>query len=141
MRAAGAVHRDCHRSNLRVHCRHVRYQEPPPSQLRTLGRDLLAACDVSTHAAAPADLVTRTSAEGKVYGARQRVSAEEALRAWTLGSAFAAFEEHHTGSIAIGQRADYVVLSADPTLVKPETIRDVGIEETIMGGRTVFRRK
>ena len=45
------------------------------------------------------DMVTRTSAEGKVYGAKQRVTVDEALRAWTLGGAFASFEEDRKGSI------------------------------------------
>jgi hypothetical protein len=38
------------------------------------------------------DMVTRTSAEGKVYGAKQRVTAQEALRAWTIGGAYGSFE-------------------------------------------------
>ena len=60
------------------------------------------------------DMVTRTSAEGKVYGAKQRVSAEEALRAWTLGGAFASFEEERKGSITAGKLADFVVLARGP---------------------------
>ena len=84
------------------------------------------------------DMVTRTSAEGKVYGAKQRISVEEALRAWTLGGAYAAFEEKHKGSIEQGKLADFVVLSADPTREKPEHIEDIRVEKTFVGGKLVF---
>src|SRR4026209_1975784 len=84
------------------------------------------------------DMVTRTSAEGKVYGARQRISVEEALRAWTSGGAFASFDEARLGSITVGKRADFVVLAADPTHVAPETIRKIAVEKTVIGGRVVW---
>jgi len=84
------------------------------------------------------DLVTRTSAEGKVYGARQRITVEEALRAWTLGGAYAAFEETDTGSITLGKRADFVVLSDDPTRVQPDRIKDIAVEMTFIGGRQIM---
>jgi predicted amidohydrolase YtcJ len=87
------------------------------------------------------DLVTRTSAEGKVYGASQRISAEEALHAWTLGGAFASFDEARLGSIAVGKLADFVVLSDDPTRVKPHTIKDIVVEKTAIAGRVVWDRE
>jgi predicted amidohydrolase YtcJ len=87
------------------------------------------------------DMVTRTSAEGKVYGAKQRITAEEALRAWTLGGAYAEFAEDRKGSIETGKLADFVVLSADPMRVKPETIRDIVVESTFIGGKAVFNRR
>jgi predicted amidohydrolase YtcJ len=83
------------------------------------------------------DMVTRTSAEGKLYGPKQRVTAEEALHAWTLGGAFASFEEQAKGSIATGKLADFVILSADPTRVQPERIRSIAVEKTFVGGRDV----
>jgi len=86
------------------------------------------------------DMVTRTSAEGKVYGAKQRVSAEEALRAWTLGGAFASFEEQSKGSITAGKLADFVVLSADLTRVAPNMIKDIHVEKTVIGGKVVFEQ-
>ena len=87
------------------------------------------------------DMVTRTSAEGKVYGAKQRVTAEEALHAWTLGGAFASFAEDHQGSITVGKLADFVVLSADPTRVKSATIKDSALEKTVIGGKVVFEQR
>ncbi len=87
------------------------------------------------------DMVTRTSAEGKVYGARQCISSEEALRAWTLGGAYAAFEEDRKGSIEPGKLADFVILAADLTKVKPGTIKDITVEGTFIGGKAVFERE
>ena len=84
------------------------------------------------------DMVTRTSAEGKVYGATQRISVAEALRVWTLGGAYAAFAEKHQGSIEPGKLADFVVLSKDPTTEKPERIKDIVVEQTFVGGKRVF---
>ncbi|HEY2572611.1 MAG TPA: amidohydrolase [Verrucomicrobiaceae bacterium] len=85
-------------------------------------------------------MVTRTSAEGKVYAASQRVTAEEALRIWTLGGAYASFEDHLKGSIVPGKLADFVVLGADPTAVDPHTIKDIPREMTFVGGRKVYQK-
>lgn len=87
------------------------------------------------------DMVTRTSAEGKVYGAKQRVAVEEALRAWTLGGAYAAFQEDHVGSVTTNKLADFVVLSDDPTRVPSDQIRHIAVEKTFVGGREVVQLK
>ena len=84
-------------------------------------------------------MVTRTSAEGKTYGPEQRVTVEQALHAWTLGSAYASFEEDIKGSLVPNKLADFVVLSADPRGVEPSTIKDVQVELTAVGGRIVYR--
>ena len=83
-------------------------------------------------------MVTRTSAEGKVYGPEQCVTVEEALRIWTMGSAYASFEEDDKGSITPGKYADFVVLSADPRVVPAETIKEIQVELTAIGGRVVY---
>ena len=85
-------------------------------------------------------MVTRTSAEGKVYGPKQKVTAEEAIRIWTMGSAYASFEEDIKGSIEVGKLADFVILSADPTKVDPFTIKDIKVEKTIIGGKIAYKR-
>jgi predicted amidohydrolase YtcJ len=117
----------------------------PARSLLDLGIPLAGNSDYGVSAAQPLlrvqDMVTRTSAEGKIYGARQRITAEEALRAWTLGGAYASFEEDRKGSIAAGKLADFVVLSDDPTRVKPDTIKDIQVELTVIGGRIVFGSK
>ena len=83
-------------------------------------------------------MVTRTSAEGIVYGAEQRISPEEAIRVWTMGSAFSVFEEDIKGSIEAGKLADFVILSHDPTAVPIDEIKDIVVHTTVVGGRIVF---
>jgi predicted amidohydrolase YtcJ len=87
------------------------------------------------------DMVNRTSAEGKVYGPKQRCTVDQALRAFTLGSAYAEFAEKQKGSIEKGKLADFVVLDADPRKVDPKAIKDVAVLRTILGGETVFSRQ
>ena len=86
-------------------------------------------------------MVTRKTAEGKVYGPEQRVSAETAIRIWTMGSAYASFEEDIKGSIEVGKLADFVVLSKDPTAVPPDGIKDIKVERTYVGGKLAFARR
>jgi predicted amidohydrolase YtcJ len=85
-------------------------------------------------------MVTRKSADGTVYGAMQRVTVEQALRVWTLGGAYASFDEDVKGSIAPGKLADFVVLGADPASVDPDRIQDIPLEKTFIGGRQVFQK-
>lgn len=68
----------------------------------------------------------------------QGLKAEEALRMYTLGAAFAQHEDAVKGSITPGKRADMVLLDADPTAVAPERIGEINVLRTFSGGRTVF---
>lgn len=83
-------------------------------------------------------LVTRTSAEGKTYGSKQRLTVNQALEVFTLGAAYASFEEDLKGSISTGKLADCVVLSDDPRNVPPEQIKDIRVLKTIIGGKVVY---
>jgi predicted amidohydrolase YtcJ len=87
------------------------------------------------------DLVNRTSAAGKVYGPKQRCTVDQALRAFTVGGAYAEFAEEHKGSIEAGKLADFVVLDRDPHKVDPKAIKDIGVLRTVIGGKTVFEKK
>jgi predicted amidohydrolase YtcJ len=87
------------------------------------------------------DMVTRQSAEGKVYGPAQRITLEQALAVWTLGGAYASFEERDKGSIEPGKRADFVVLAASPARVDPLAIKDIAVEMTVIDGRIVHQRR
>ena len=86
-------------------------------------------------------MVTRTSAEGKVYGAEQRLSAEEAISVWTLGSAYSTFDEDVKGSIEVGKLADFLVLSEDPTTVPADRIKDIAVDMTFIDGLLVYERR
>jgi hypothetical protein len=86
--------------------------------------------------------VTRATLDGRNPGGwfpEQRLTVEEALRAYTRGSAYAAFEEKDKGTISPGKLADLVVLSEDLLRIPPERIKDVRVEITIVGGRVVYK--
>lgn len=70
----------------------------------------------------------------------EKITVEEALRAYTTGGAYAAFEEGEKGSLSPGKFADVVIIDRDLTRIAPETIRDAKIEYTIVGGRVVYNR-
>ena len=84
------------------------------------------------------DMVTRTSSEGVVVGGNQKVSVDEAIKVWTLDGAYATFEENSKGSITPGKLADFVVLQKDPREVPPNTIKDIILEATYLGGQKVY---
>ena len=65
---------------------------------------------------------------------------DQALRIWTVGGAYATFEEAKKGTIAPGMLADFVVLSSDPTRSRPDAIKNVRVERTVLGGKTVYER-
>ncbi len=69
---------------------------------------------------------------------RERVSAERALRLWTIDNARLAFEEHEKGTIAVGKLADLAVLDADPLSVDPNVIKDIGVAMTIKAGNITY---
>ena len=82
--------------------------------------------------------VTRTDSGGKLWGPDQKISVEEALRIYTMHSAYAGFEEDIKGSIQVGKLADLVVLGQDPTAIDPFGIKDIPLERTVVGGQTVY---
>ncbi len=83
--------------------------------------------------------VNRISTGGEVIGADQRISALHALRATTINAAWQIFQEDNRGSLEVGKFGDLVVLSDNP-LDKPESIRDMEVLETVVGGKTVFKK-
>ena len=68
----------------------------------------------------------------------EKITVEQALRAYTIDAAYASFEESIKGSLERGKLADIVILDRDITTVAPETIRDAKVRTTITGGRVVF---
>ncbi|HLY18279.1 MAG TPA: amidohydrolase [Bryobacteraceae bacterium] len=82
--------------------------------------------------------VTRTDSHGNLWGPRQRVTVEEAIRVGTINGAYASFEENHKGSITAGKLADLVVLGRDPLRVDPMELIDIPIQRTMAGGRWVY---
>ena len=71
----------------------------------------------------------------------ERISVEQALRAYTRDAAFASFRESDTGSIERGKLADFVILDRDLTRIAPETIADARVVTTVVGGRVVYQAR
>jgi hypothetical protein len=83
--------------------------------------------------------VTRKNEAGtKTYYPEQKLTIEEALAAYTTGSAYAEFEEKDKGLLQPGMLADFVVLDRDLTKVAPEEILKTKVLRTVVGGQTVY---
>lgn len=85
-------------------------------------------------------LVTRSSAEGVIYGGKQAITPHQALWTFTMGGAIAQFEEEIKGSISKGKMADFVILSDDLNSVDPFEIKDIQVLHTFINGNEVFRK-
>lgn len=84
-------------------------------------------------------MVTRRGWNGEVWGVNQRITVDEALQVNTINGAHASFEEAVKGSVTPTKLADFVILADDPHTVDPETIKDIQIVRTVVGGKTVYQ--
>jgi predicted amidohydrolase YtcJ len=89
--------------------------------------------------------VNRRTLDGKHpegWFPRQKITVEEALKAYTWGSAYAAFQEKERGILAPGCLADFVVLSRD--ILDPKERDHIGEAQvlmTVVGGKVVYEKK
>ena len=87
--------------------------------------------------------VTRRTLDDKQPGGwvpEQKITVEEALRAYTAGSAYASFDDKDLGTLQAGKLADFVIIDKDLTRIPPETIRDARVMRTYVAGKAVFVR-
>jgi len=84
------------------------------------------------------DIVNRRTASGEILGPDEVVTAHDALRAYTYGSAYASYEEDRKGWLGPGTLADLAVLADDPTRVEPSELADVDVLATLVGGDVVW---
>jgi len=83
--------------------------------------------------------VTRKNEAGtKEYFPEQKLTIEQALAAYTTGSAYAQFAEKDKGTLAPGMLADFVVLDRDLTKVTPPEILQTQVLRTVVGGKTAY---
>jgi predicted amidohydrolase YtcJ len=75
---------------------------------------------------------------GKAYTPEQRVTVQQAVDAYTRGSAYAAFEEAQIGTLEAGKLADLAVLSQNIFSVAPKTVGKTHVVLTMVGGRIVY---
>ncbi len=87
--------------------------------------------------------VTRRTIDGATpqgWFPEQKISVKDAIEAYTINNAYAAFEENEKGSITVGKLADFVVLEEDILSIDPVKIEKVEVAMTILGGKVVYDR-
>ncbi len=85
--------------------------------------------------------ISRTGADGQPQGGwqpQEAISREAALAAYTAGGAYAGFAEGHFGALALGERADFVVLDGDPLLASAQSLRTMRVLQTWIAGVRVW---
>lgn len=88
--------------------------------------------------------VTRRTIDDRNPGGwvpEQKITVEQALKAYTINAAYTSFEEDKKGSLEPGKLADFVILERDITTIDPVQIRFVKAQRTVVGGKTVFEEK
>ena len=84
--------------------------------------------------------VSRRLKDGTTFYPDQRMSREEALRAYTWNNAYAAFQEKLKGSLEVGKLADVTVLSKDILTIPEDQILATDVKYTIVGGKVAFQQ-
>ncbi|MGD0620086.1 MAG: amidohydrolase family protein, partial [Bryobacteraceae bacterium] len=88
--------------------------------------------------------VTRRTLDGRHpdgWVPEQKIGVEEAVHAFTMGSAYASFEDKIKGSIEPGKLADMAVISDDIFQVAPTDLVNVRVDMTIFNGRVIYERR
>ena len=86
------------------------------------------------------DAVNQKTDSGNDYAPEEKITPEEAIRAYTLHSAYTSFEENIKGSVEAGKLADFAILGADPTAVDPTEIAHIPIHGTIINGEVLHNK-
>jgi predicted amidohydrolase YtcJ len=87
--------------------------------------------------------VTRELPEGGPAGGwqpQEKISLDDCIRAYTIGSAYAQFDETKKGTLKTGQYADFIILSSDLTKIPPSEYIKTEVLRTVVGGRTVYQK-
>jgi len=84
-------------------------------------------------------MITRKGFNGETWGAMQKLTVDQAIRAASTNGAYNTREEAIKGTITAGKLADYVVLADDLHAIDPEKIKDVKVVETVVGGITRYQ--
>ena len=107
---------------------------------QTALRQTWKSADTANVAGQPLDGAAQGGAvpSGTVYVPDERIKVEDAVRAYTQGSAYAAFADDRVGTLEAGKLADLAVLSQDIFAAKPDDIGKTRVTMTIVGGKTVY---
>ena len=79
--------------------------------------------------------------KGDIFLEEQRISLQDAIRAYTLGSAYVNHWEDTMGSLEVGKEADFLILSDNLFALKPEEIHTTRVLETVFRGNVVYEAK
>lgn len=86
--------------------------------------------------------ITRQGVDGQPFGGwqpQERLTREAALAGYTAGAAYAGLAEGRLGRIAVGQRADFLILDRDPLLATPEELKATRVLQTWIGGQLAYK--
>lgn len=98
-----------------------------------------AAGTAPANAGAPSVAAVPASSASGSWQPQERISLEDCIRNYTTGSAYAEFAETHKGQLRPGQYADFIILSADMTIIPPAQYTSTKVLRTVVGGRAVFQ--
>ena len=82
--------------------------------------------------------ITRKTNAGNVISPRESITIQEAIYAYTMGSAFADGQEDIKGSIESGKLADFIIVDKNPIQVSTEQIDSIKVEATYSGGTCLY---
>jgi predicted amidohydrolase YtcJ len=82
-------------------------------------------------------MVVRKSKEGEPVYLEEKISVMDAIRIYTIHSAYAGFDENVKGSIEPGKMADFAILAENPLTVPEDDLKDIPVDMTIVGGKIV----
>ena len=114
--------------------------DPFVSIQQTVTRQVWKSADTANIAGGPLDGAGQGGARvtGAIYVPDERIGVADAVRAYTQGSAFAAFSDKEVGTLEVGKLADLAVLSQDIFTVPLETIGKTRVVTTMVGGTIVY---
>ena len=114
--------------------------DPFVSIQQTVTRQVWKSADTANIAGGPLDGAGQGGARatGAIYVPDERIGVADAVRAYTQGSAFAAFSDKEVGTLEVGKLADLAVLSQDIFAVPLETIGKTRVVTTMVGGKIVY---
>jgi predicted amidohydrolase YtcJ len=114
--------------------------DPFVSIQETATRQVWKSADTANVAGQPLDGAGQGGAaiSGASYVPEERISVADAVRAYTQGSAYAAFSDDRVGTLEVGKLADLAVLSQDIFSVPPDTIGKTRVVTTLVGGKIVY---
>jgi predicted amidohydrolase YtcJ len=84
------------------------------------------------------DAICRKTAKKQDFGPAECLTAEQAVSLYTREAAYFSFEEGERGTLKEGKAADLVVLDGDPMQTPPESIPEINVKMTMVGGRIVY---